>query len=786
MAKKNNLDKIKELRERIERYNNYYYNENKSLISDLEYDNLLKELEELEKKEVKTGNLSLFQDSSPTQTPGAKVSGNKFQKVTHKKRMLSLANTYNLKDLEDFNKRLERILLKDGIKEGLTYALELKLDGLSISLHYEEGVLVQGVTRGDGSIGEDVTENILEIGSIPKKLTKPLSIEVRGEIILPISEFKKLNGKRLENNEDIFANPRNAASGTLRQKDSKIVKERNLDCYAYYLVDSDKLGFTSHIETTKYLEELGFKTTKVFEECKDMKELHNRVMFWEKEKERLDYETDGMVIKVDNLKLYEKLGATNKAPRWAISYKFPAKQVTTRVNNISWQVGRTGKVTPVAELDEVEVSGSMVRRASLHNYDEILRKDLRIGDRVFIEKAAEIIPQVVKVIKETRDGSEKKIELPTKCPVCDSKLDNIEKKLSYKNLIWYLGIEKVGEKKAEILAQETKNLETLEKMSLEDLVKIPTIGKKMGEEIRKFFLEKENIEFISKLKKLGVPLSLEEGEKSVVKVEFMKEKKLLDFISKDDTVDIKCINEMCPSRLQTKIEYFVSRDAMNIDGLGGKIIEKFLELGKIKEIGDIYRLKDYKEELKEIEKMGEKSIENLLISIENSKERKYSQVLYSLGIPHMGKFIAKTIASYSKNLDNLMTLEKEELMKIDGIGEKVGDSIYNFFRDEKNLELIDDLRKVGVNFSEKEKDQEREKEEFKGKTFLATGKLQHFKRSEIKEKIEELGGTNIGSVTKKLDYLIVGEKAGSKLKKAQELGSVKILTEEEFLNLLEG
>jgi len=664
---KNKKLEIEKIREELQKYNYFYYEQNESIVSDVEYDKLMKKLEKLEKE-----NPEYMLANSPTQVVGGGVGSTKFTKVTHKKPMLSLANTYNLGDLEDFDKRVKKVL---DTENNIDYVLELKLDGVSISLHYEEGKLVSGITRGDGKVGEDVTENIMQIKSIPHYLKEKVTIEVRGEIVLPLTEFRSLNKKRLENQEEVFANPRNAASGTLRQKDAKVVGERNLDAYIYYLVESEKLGLETHIDSIKYLEKLGFKTTGVYDLCESIEKLGDRIEYWKKERETLDYETDGLVIKVNNLSLYEKLGTTTKAPRWAISYKFPAKQVTTKLLGITWQVGRTGKITPVAELEKVEVSGSMVGRASLHNYDEVVRKDIKVGDTVFIEKAAEIIPQVIKPVKELRDGSEEEIIPPTNCPVCNS------------------------------------------------------------------ILEKE-----------------------------------------DGLVNLKCVNPYCKAKLQGKMEYFISRDAMNIIG-GAKIVEKFIELGFLKEISDFYELYLKKDELEKLDNLGSKSIEKLLLSIDNSKKLDYPKTLYALGIPFVGKFLANLLARESKNIDVLSNMSMEELLSIDGVGEKVAQSVYSYFRDEKNIKILEKLKAAGVNFQIEEVDEASHLEEFRGKTFLATGKLVHFKRQELKDIIEKLGGKNLSGVTKKLDYLIVGEKAGSKLKKAEELGSVKILTEDEFLEL---
>lgn len=667
---KKDKDKIEKLRADLLKYNQYYYTNNESLISDVEYDMLMNELKELEEKypEYKS-------EASPTVVVGtSSLRENKFQKVTHRKPMLSLSNTYNEEEIGDFIDRIKKLLPE---RDDVKYALELKLDGLSISIQYEKGKLVRGVTRGDGAIGEDVTENIMEIETIPHTLKEPLDIEIRGEIVLPISRFESLNERRMEAGEEVFANPRNAASGTLRQIDASIIKERGLDCYFYFIVDAKNYGIQTHSESIKYLESLGIKTTGVCEVLDTASALKKRIDYWEQEKEKLDYETDGMVIKVDNLDLWDELGNTTKSPRWAIAYKFPAKQVTTTLLGITWQVGRTGKVTPVAELEEVALSGSKVKRASLHNFHEIERKDIRIGDKVFIEKAAEIIPQVVKSIKEFRDGSEEMITEPDKCPVC------------------------------------------------------------------------------------GSPVAREEGQ-----------------------VDIKCTNPVCPGKVKGRIEYFVSRDAMNIGGFGSKMVEKMLELGFIKNVGDIYDLKDHKEDLENIEKMGKRSVENLLDSIEASKKREYSKVIYALGIPFIGKYSGKLLAEASRNIDNLMKMEIEELIEIDGIGDKGAKAVYDFLRDEENIELINILRGHGLQFAMEEKEEEDQSEKiFSGKTFLFTGTFKNFKREEIKEEIEKLGGKNLSAVSKNLDYLIIGEKAGSKLKKAQELGTVKILTEEEFVEI---
>ena len=656
--------KYKKLREDIEKYNHFYYNEDNPLISDREYDDLIKKLENMEKEYPE-----LEKRKSPTEKIGGTAS-EKFSKVIHSVPMLSLSNTYNISEIEDFNQRAKKII---GFDKKLEYILELKLDGLSISLIYENGLFKQAVTRGDGQIGEDVTENVKEILSVPKKLKEPINIEVRGEIILPISSFRKVNEIREEAGEDVFANPRNAAAGTIRQLDSSIVKDRGLDCYLYYLVNPENYGIKTHLESIEFIEKLGFKTTKIFEKYTDFGELEKSIEKWHTERERLDYETDGLVIKVNDFSYYNELGYTTKSPRWAIAYKFPAIQVKTKLYDVTFQVGRTGVITPVAELEKVTLSGSVVKRASLHNFDEIERKDIRIGDNVIIEKAAEIIPQVVNVVFEDRTGEEKKIEKPENCPVC------------------------------------------------------------------------------------GSILIKEEGQ-----------------------VALKCLNSVCPEKVKREIEYFVSRDAMNITGLGEKIVEKFIELGKIKTVIDIYSLKNYREELENLEKMGKKSIDNLINSIEESKNREFNKVLYSLGIPFVGKFTANLLTKNFGNIENLKNLQIGEFLEIKGIGEKVATSVYNYLNNEDNWEKIKKLENVGLKFSmENTEEKEIEDNPIKGKNFLATGKLEKYTREEIKDIILSKGGNYLSGVSKNLDFLIAGEKAGSKLEKAEKL-NVRVLTEEEF------
>ena len=668
-------EKYTKLRNEIEYHNNLYYNEDNPIISDMEYDTLMRELKQLEQKYPELLKNEENGESSPTEKIGGTAS-EKFSKVRHRVPMLSLSNTYNISEIEDFDKRIKKIILSENIKEHsqeLEYILELKLDGLSISLIYENGALVQAVTRGDGQVGEDVTENIMEIKTIPKKLKKNVSLEVRGEIILPISSFNRINQEREDDGEDVFANPRNAASGTIRQLDKTIVAERGLDCYLYYLVNAENYGINTHLESIEYIEKLGFKTTKIFEKYTDFKELEKSIDKWHNNRKKLDYETDGLVIKVNNFALYETLGYTTKSPRWAIAYKFPAEQVKTKLMDVTFQVGRTGVITPVAELEAVNLSGSVVKRASLHNFDEIRRKDIKIGDNVIVEKAAEIIPQVVNVVFDDRTGQEIEIQEPSNCPVCNSELAH------------------------------------------------------------------------------------EEG-----------------------LVALKCHNPLCPEKVKRQIAYFVSRDAMNISGLGDKIVEKFIELGKIKTIVDIYSLEKYREELENLEKMGQKSVDNLINSIESSKNRDFSKVLYALGIPFVGKFNANLLTKTFKNIENLKNQSIENLLAVKGIGDKVAVAVNTFLNDENNWKIITDLKNIGLQFAINETNSEEIADNpIKYKNFLATGKLEKYKRNDIKDIILSKGGNYLSAVSKNLDFLIAGEKAGSKLEKAEKLG-VRILTEDEF------
>jgi len=658
-------EQYEKLKAEIEKHRKLYYDDDRPEISDQEYDELLVELEAFE---VNYPELS--------ENVSQKVGGNaseKFAKVQHSVPMLSLSNTYNIKEIEEFDTRARKITGKDRIE----YVLELKLDGLSIALIYEKGKLARALTRGDGMTGEDVTENIMQIKSVPKKLKEKADIEVRGEVVMPVSSFNKINSQRELDGEEPFANPRNAAAGTVRQIEPETVAERELDCYLYHLVSAEengkKLEFKTHKETIEYIRKLGFKTTDVFEVHSSFDELEKSIDRWNSDRKDLDFDIDGMVLKVNNIELHKELGYTAKSPRWAIAFKYPAEQARTRLLSVTFQQGRTGVITPVAELETVEISGSKVSRASLHNFPEIARKDIRIGDTVVVEKAAEIIPYVVKSLPEKRDGSEKIVAEPKECPFCNGKLEHV-----------------------------------------------------------------------------------------------------------DGLVALRCINPECPEKIARQITYFASREGMNISGLGESIARQLIENGFIKTIPDIYKLKDRQKELKNLERMGARKIENLLNAIEKSKSNKFEKVLASLGIPYVGKKASKIIAREFGSLENARSQGIEVLSGTKGIGNKVSQELFEFLSSEKNLKMIDELSELGLDFG-KDKVQEKEIADnpVKNRTFLATGKLVKYKRDEIKEIIEELGGNFVSSVTKNLDFLIAGEKAGSKLEKAEKLG-IRILSEDEF------
>jgi len=666
----NIFKKIEKLREEIRNHNHRYYVLNDPIISDAEYDQLMKELTELEKNYPQ-----YITPDSPTQRVGVEPVP-EFATVKHITPMLSLSNAFSDEELIAFDQRIKKLVPEQKIE----YVVELKIDGLAIALVYENGIFIRGATRGDGVTGEEITPNLRTIKTIPLKLFGkdiPSLLEVYGEVYMKKSDFKKLNEGRMKSGESLFANPRNAAAGSVRQLDPRITAQRHLDIFVYRATfPENPKKFLTHIEVLNYLKKVGFKVNPEIKLCGDIKEAINYCHQWIEKREKLDYEIDGMVIKVNSLIMREKLGSTTRSPRWAIAYKFPAQQTTTRIKDIIVQVGRTGALTPVAILNPIKISGSVVQRATLHNEDEIRRKDIRIGDTVLVQKAGEVIPEVVKVIKEKRTGKEKEFIMPSKCPVCGGKVYRPE-----------------------------------------------------GEAIS------------------------------------------------------RCVNISCPAQVKEKIRHFVSRDAMDIEGLGPAIIDQLVEKKLVRNIADLYFLK--RNELISLERMAEKSADNLLRAIKESKERPLFRLIYGLGIRYVGVHTSEVIARYYPTLDKFKKASLEELIEIDEIGPKIAESIILFFKEKENLFFIERLRDAGLNFGREEEAIQKEKESLplKGKQFVLTGALKEFTRNQAKEIISKLGGRITGSVSKKTDYVIAGEDPGSKYQKAQELG-VTIINEEEFKKMI--
>lgn len=660
MAQHDVEKQIAELREQIEKHNYAYYVLDQPSISDAEYDELMRKLMELEEQypQYKTP------DSPSQRVGGAPLEA--FQKVTHRVPMLSLSNAFNEGDLRDFDRRVRQEV------GDVRYVCELKIDGLAVSLRYEDGYFVQGATRGDGTTGEDITENLKTIRSLPLRLRKQVTIEVRGEAYMPRKSFEKLNEKRKMNGEELFANPRNAAAGSLRQLDPKVAASRQLDIFAYHVVNAEELGILSHSAALNYLDELGFKTNPARQVCETIDDVLSYIEQWHGRRASLPYDIDGIVIKVDAFAQQKQLGATAKSPRWAIAYKFPAEEVVTQLVDIELSVGRTGVVTPTAILQPVRVAGTIVQRASLHNEDYIREKDIRLGDYVVIKKAGDIIPEVVRSLPERRTGKEEPFDMPTHCPACASELVRL-----------------------------------------------------------------------------------------------------------DDEVALRCVNPQCPAQIREGLIHFVSRQAMNIDGLGEKVIAQLFEHGLVRSVADLYTLT--KDELVALERMGEKSATNLLQAIETSKQNSLERLLFGLGIRHVGAKAAKTLAEHFETMERLQQATKEELTAIHEIGEKMADSIVTYFSKEEVKQLLERLRAYGVNMTYKGAKQTVDiSSTFAGKTFVLTGTLQSMSRSEAKEAIEALGGKVTGSVSKKTDVVVVGEDAGSKLEKAKQLG-ITIWDEARFL-----
>ena len=659
--------RILELRELLHKYNYEYYVLNQSSISDYQFDALMNELIDLEKKYP-----NMFDENSPTNRVGGMVVED-FNKITHRTPMMSLGDVFSYDELRGFHKRIRDVLGYDDVE----YICELKIDGLAMSLMYEDGKLVYGATRGNGSVGEEVTHNIRTIKSIPLTISDKRRLEVRGEVYMPRDSLKKINEKRKENGESLFANCRNAASGSIRQMDSNIAASRGLDMFIYTFCDNELFDITSQSESLNKAMELGFKTNTERRVCLGIESVIDYIKEYALKRDNLAYDIDGVVIKVNDMKLHDLIGYTMKVPKWAIAYKFPAIEVKTRLKDIIYTVGRTGKITPNAVLEPVLVAGSTISRATLHNEDFIKERDIKIGDNVYIRKAGDVIPEVVKVEKEDRNGNEIEFKMIEVCPMCGSKLSR-----------------------------------------------------------------------------------------------------------KDDGAHHYCLNPNCDARNIESIIHYVSKGAMDIEGLGEKVVEELYNLGFIKSIVDIYDINKYANELKTLEGYGEKSINNMIEAIENSKSLSLERVLFALGIKEVGAKTSKILAKRYRNIDELTKASEEELINIKDIGEIMAKSIFDYFNDEKNILLINRLRENGVNMSYLDNNDSFKETIFNGKNVLVTGTLENFKRDEIKTLLDNLGANVVGSVSKKLDFLIVGSEPGSKLEKAQNLG-IRIVYEEELMSLLE-
>ncbi|HKO98198.1 MAG TPA: NAD-dependent DNA ligase LigA [Pyrinomonadaceae bacterium] len=659
---------IEKLRDEIRRHEELYYVHDNPEISDAEYDALLEQLQQLESQ-----NPELITLDSPSQRVGGRPAEG-FSEVVHRHPMLSLDNSYNIEELRAFDQRCQR--LAEG--RPIEYVAEMKIDGLSISLHYENQILQRGVTRGDGRIGEDVTQNARTIRSVPLKLNakaKPAAneLEVRGEVFIPRKVFERTNAEREELGEPRFANPRNAAAGTIRQLDSKKVASRRLDMFAYDLIAGGRKPFATHWEALDWMAQAGFRVNPLRELCSSIEEVIDFATKIEAQRDDLDYEIDGLVVKINSTALQEDFGATNKAPRWAIAYKYAARQATTQVLSISVQVGRTGALTPVANLEPVSLAGTTVSRATLHNPDEVKRLGIRIGDWVLIEKGGDVIPKVLKVIESKRTGEEKVFRMPRKCPVC------------------------------------------------------------------------------------GGEISRPEGE-----------------------VVSRCVAADCPAQLKGRLLHFASRRAMRIEGLGDSLVDQFVESKKVRDAGDLYILT--LEDVASLERMATKSASNLLGQIEASKERDLSNLIYALGLRHVGDRTATTLAKHFGSLERLSKATVEELDDVPEIGLTVAQSVRDWFDDEGNMDLCRRLEVAGVR-TELQKAAGPSDDRFAGKIFVLTGTLQAYTRDEAKAAIETRGGRVASSVSKKTDYLVAGEEAGSKLDKATSLG-VTVLNEDTFKEML--
>ncbi|QKE74831.1 NAD-dependent DNA ligase LigA [Arthrobacter citreus] len=659
------IDKVEELRTKLNQYNYEYYVLDQPSVPDAEYDLVLHELIGLEEQYPE-----ILTPDSPSQRVGGQAI-DLFEKVVHSHPMLSLGNAFNEGDLKDFDQRIRQDT------QIVSYVCELKIDGLAVSLQYENGLFVKGATRGDGTVGEDITHNLKTIKAIPLRLSEPITIEARGEAFMPKASFEKVNELREKNGEELFANPRNAAAGSLRQLDPKIVAKRDLSFFVYGFPTAAEFSIEKHSEALDYLQKLGFKTNTFRKTCHTIDEVIEYVEEWKEKRPSLPYEIDGIVIKVDEYSTQNKLGSTAKVPRWAIAFKFPAEEVVTKLVDIELSVGRTGVVTPTAILEPVRVAGTVVKRASLHNEDLIKEKDIRIGDTVVIRKAGDIIPEVVNVLLDRRTGDEQPFEMPTHCPSCDH-----------------------------------------------DLIRVP-------------------------------------GE-----------------------VALRCVNPFCPSQIREGLIHFASRDAMNIEGLGERVVAQLFDANLIKTFTDLYLLT--KEQLLALERFGEKSADKLVSAIQTSKDNSLEKLLFGLGIRHVGAKAAKTLAQHFQTIDHIMEASVEELTGINEIGSKMAQSISDYFSQDEVKELISTFKSVGVNTEYKGIQVENINMDslFAGKTVVLTGKLEQMTRSEAKKQLEALGAKVAGSVSKSTDLVIAGEAAGSKLDAARKL-NIEVWDEERMIKELQ-
>lgn len=663
-------ERIVELSQLLRQYNYEYYINDNSQVSDYEFDMLLEALQKLEEQFPE-----LAEDNSPTKRVGGTIT-KKFETVVHQYPMLSLGNSYNREELVEFDQRVQKLAGKK-----VEYTCELKYDGVAIGISYKNGKLHRAVTRGDGSKGDDITENVKTIRSIPLQLQGdyPEEFEIRGEIFFPLNVFAALNKSREELGEDKLANPRNAASGTLKMQDSKVVSSRKLDCYLYYVL-GENLPFNSHSENLAAAESWGFrvprKSKKLFAQYQSIEAIFEFIEHWSTARHDLNFEIDGIVIKVNDYYLQEELGFTAKNPRWAIAYKFKAEQVETKLNEITYQVGRTGAITPVANLEPILLAGTTVKRASLHNADQIEKLDIREGDIVQVEKGGEIIPKVVGVNLELRPSDSQPTQYIQYCPECNTELVRLE-----------------GEAKH------------------------------------------------------------------------------------------YCPNETgCPTQIKGKISHFISRKAMDIDGLGEETVEQLYAGGLINNYADLYSLD--KEDVLQLDRMAEKSVSNLLLGVENSKQIPFERVLFALGIRYVGETVSKKLAASFKNMQAIMQASLEEIIAVDEIGEKIAESLHAFLQKEEHIELINSLQQAGLQFQIIEKESTQVSSIFEGKTFVVSGVFEQYSRNDLKKTIEDYGGKNVGSISKKTDYLVAGDKMGpAKKEKAESLG-VTILSEVEFVEML--